>query len=338
MNTSIGRECLVVTGASGYLGRNITRQFVAKGWNVRGLVRSDASAKLVEQLGAQAVRGDILDRDSLDELMQGASSLIHAAADTGHGAGSAAQDRTNLEGTANVFAAAMQAGVGRAIQISTEAVLLTGKPLIHVKESDPLPTNPAGAYSRTKAEAERIALSHDGSGMAVMAVRPRFVWGRDDTTALPQLVEAARSGKLVWIDGGEYLTSTTHIDNLVHGLELALEKGEGGEVYFLTDGAPTGFRTFVTALLETQGVAPPVKTVPRPLVLGVARIGDALARLSGGRVSGPMSFQEYATLGVEVTLDISKAQDALGYQPVISRKQGVEALARDYRRSQTKTP
>ncbi len=69
-----------------------------------------------------------------------------------------------------------------------------------------------------------------------MAVRPRFVWGRDDTTALPALVEAARSGQTAWIEGGDYLTSTTHIDNLCHGVDLALRLGQGGEVYFLADG------------------------------------------------------------------------------------------------------
>ena len=55
-------DTLLVTGASGYLGRNIVREFVGRGYTVRGLTRSDASADLVRQLGAEPVRGDIMDK------------------------------------------------------------------------------------------------------------------------------------------------------------------------------------------------------------------------------------------------------------------------------------
>ncbi|WIE41828.1 NAD-dependent epimerase/dehydratase family protein (plasmid) [Agrobacterium tumefaciens] len=100
------------------------------------------------------------------------------------------------------------------IHLSTESVLATGKPLVNVDETMLLPLKPAGGYSRTKAVAERIALAANADDFAVVVLRPRFVWGRDDTTALPALTEAVKSGKFAWISGGTYLTSTTHIGNL----------------------------------------------------------------------------------------------------------------------------
>jgi nucleoside-diphosphate-sugar epimerase len=78
-------------------------------------------------------------------------------------------------------------------------------------------------------------LSFHDETMDVIVVRPRFVWGRDDTTALPQLVEAARSSKLVWIDGGQYRTSRSHIDNVAEGVVCAPRRGCGGQVYFIVD-------------------------------------------------------------------------------------------------------
>jgi nucleoside-diphosphate-sugar epimerase len=318
---------LFITGGSGFLGRNLVADAVARGVRVVALARSPRSATAVEALGATAFEGGLLSND-LARGMEGCDTLVHAAADTGHGADSADQDRVNLEGTRNVFDAARRAGVVRALQISTEAVLLDGRPLVDATETHEYPVRPAGAYSRTKAEAERIALSFDAPGFAVMALRPRFVWGRDDTTALPQLVAAARSGKLVWISGGRYLISTTHVGNVCAGARLALERGRAGNVYFVTDGEPIEFRTFITRLLETQGVAAPTRSMPRWMVRATARAGDWLHAATGGRLRGPLSFQEYATLGVQVTLDIGKARTELGYVPVVTRDEGFADLER----------
>jgi nucleoside-diphosphate-sugar epimerase len=316
---------LFLTGGSGYVGRNLIRHFVAQGVTVVAMARSANAAETVSALGAIPFAGDLLDT-GVREAMAGCQWLIHAAADIDHGRGTPGQRRTNLDGTRNVLAAARAAGISRALYISTESVLLDGRPLIEAREAHPFPRHPAGAYSRTKGEAERLALSQAAPGFAVMAIRPRLVWGRDDTTALPQLTAAARSGQMAFIDGGHYRTSTTHIANLCTGVQLALTKGGSGETYFITDGAPVEFRSFITCLLETQGIAAPDKTVPRWLLRTMANVGDTLANISGGRIKGPITLQQFATSAVEVTLDISKARHELGYAPVITAAEGLAEL------------
>jgi nucleoside-diphosphate-sugar epimerase len=316
-----------VTGGSGFVGRNLIRRLIADGHRVRALARSEASAARVDALGAESKRGDILDPVSLEAAMAGCAWLVHAAADTGHGAFEARQHHTNLEGTRNVLRAARRAGIGRAVHVSTEAVLLTGEPLRNATEDTPIPRRHAGSYSASKAAAEQTALAENGDGLEVIVVRPRFVWGRDDTTALPQLVAAAKNGKLAWIGGGKYLTSTTHIDNVGEGIVRALERGKGGEVYFVTDGAPVEFRSFVSALLRKAGIAPPDKSAPRWLVAMTASFGDLLERMTGGRIRAPIGRQEYGTVGVEVTLDITKAERELGYRPAMTRDAGLETVS-----------
>lgn len=316
---------IFLTGGSGYVGRNLIRQFIARGVEVVALARSARSAEVVGALGAAPVEGDLLDAD-LSKGMAGCQTLIHAAADTNHGRGTAEQTRTNLEGTRNVFDAARRTGIARAVYISSESVLLDGSPLVNANEDHPFPRRPAGAYTRTKGEAERLALSLVAPEFAVVAVRPRMVWGRDDTTALPQLVGAAKSGQLAWIGGGHYLTSTTHIANLCEGIELALARGQSGEVYFITDGEPVEFRSFVTSLLETQGIRAPDKTVPRRLLRGIASVGDFLAEVSKGRIVSPISLQAFATSAVEVTVDITKARTELGYHPLVTRAEGLAEM------------
>jgi nucleoside-diphosphate-sugar epimerase len=316
---------LFLTGGSGYVGRNLIRHFVAEGVEVRALARSAKAAEIVRALGASPCRADLLD-PGLADAMEGCRTLIHAAADTSHGRGGAQQRRVNVEGTAHVFAAAKAAGVRRAVHISTESVLLDGRPLVAATEAHPLPRRFPGGYSRSKAEAEAIALSHASDGLHVVAVRPRFVWGRDDTTALPALVAAARSGQLAWIDGGHNLTSTTHIANLCAGVDRAMRYGGNGEVYFIADDAPVSFRAFVSRLLATQGIEAPDKIVPGWLIRSIATLGDALASATRGRVQLPVSRQDLATMAVEVTLDIGKARRELGYVPVVSMEAGMREL------------
>lgn len=316
---------LFLTGGSGYVGRNLIRHFTAKGIEVVALARSARSAEIVRALGAVPFEGDLLGGD-LSEGMVGCQMLIHAAADTNHGRGTAEQNRVNLDGTRHVFDAARRVGVMKAVYVSSESVLLDGRPLINANEDHPFPRRPAGTYSRTKGVAERLARSLTAPDFSVVAVRPRMVWGRDDTTALPQLVGAATSGQLAWIDGGHYLTSTTHIANLCDGIELALTRGQSSEAYFITDGEPVEFRSFVTSLLETQGIKAPDKTVPRWLLRTIATIGDFLAEVSQGRIVAPISLQAFATSAVEVTVDITKARIELGYNPSVTRAEGLAEM------------
>ena len=95
-----------------------------------------------------------------------------------------------------------------------------------------------------------------------IVVRPRFIWGKGDTTVLAELANAVREKRFAWIDGGRYPTSTCHVRNVCHGALLAAERGTSGGVYFLTDGDPVELRGFVTELLATEGCDPGTKSVP----------------------------------------------------------------------------
>ncbi|PRD40409.1 epimerase [Phyllobacterium phragmitis] len=315
---------IFITGAAGYVGRNLLRHYVAAGHRVTGLVRSAEAAEQIAAWGARPVIGDMLTTD-LVPVMEGTQALVHAAASLDHGPGSQAA-RINAEGTRRVLESARAAGVASTVLISTDSVLQDGRPLCNVDETTPYPSRPAGGYSAGKAEAERIARRAAAAGQNVVILRPRMVWGRDDTTALPILTEAVRSGRFAWISGGDYLCSTTHVGNLCHAVDLAFGHGRRGEIYHISDGSPRSFRDTVSALLATQGLTAGTKSVPRGLIHGFARIGDGLYRLTGSRLRGPLSFQDYATSAVEITLDIRKAERELGYSPVVSWEDGLTEL------------
>lgn len=131
-----------ITGAAGYVGRNLLRHFVARGHAVTGLVRSPEAADRIASWGARPVLGDMLTAE-LAPLMSGADRLIHAAANVDHTTGSAAAS-VNPDGTRRVLEAANAAGVEKAIHISTDSVLQDGRPLRNVDETAPYPDRPAG--------------------------------------------------------------------------------------------------------------------------------------------------------------------------------------------------
>ena len=151
-------------------------------------------------------------------------------------------------------------------------------------------------------------------------LRPRLVWGPDDVTVLPGFVEAVENGRFSWVGGGTHLTSTSHIDNVVHGLRLAAEKGRPGEAYFVTDGEPLVFRDFITRLLATRGVTPPDRNLPVPLARVAATASEALWRLLPLPGDPPITRLAYFLTANEVTIDISKARSELGYEPLIERR------------------
>lgn len=315
-----------VTGGSGYIGRNLIEALVARGDTVHALARSAPSAEAVRALGATAVDGDVGDEDAMSGGMRGCDVVIHSAALLGGTRDESAWFRTNVGGTDTVLRAAQRAGVPRLVHVSTEAVLADGGALRMVDETHPYPRRHIRPYGLTKAIAEQHVVAANSDRLATVVVRPRFVWGRDDSTLLPRFTDAARRGQLVWFDGGRYRISTTHVANAAAGLIAAADRGRGGEIYFVTDGEPVVFREFITAMLATQGVAAPSRSVPLPVVRAAASLLGGWASLRRARTEPLLTTAALALVGQEMTVSDAKARRELGYHPVMSIDEGLADL------------
>jgi nucleoside-diphosphate-sugar epimerase len=232
----------------------------------------------------------------------------------------------NVLGTEHVLSAAEAAHVPRLVHISSEAVLAEGKPIIMADERSPLPKKPVGIYPLTKGIAEQRVLAKNGPALATVVVRPRFIWGRGDTSVLPQLAAAARRGQLVWIDGGRYRTSTCHVKNVCEGTILAAERGRGGEVYFLTDGEPVEMRRFLTALIKSQGVDPGERELPGWIARAAAAALESAFRVLPLPGEPPLNRTVQNLLFGEVTVSDAKARRELGYTSSVSIAEGLAEM------------
>jgi nucleoside-diphosphate-sugar epimerase len=313
-----------VTGGSGFIGGRLIRRLASEGFEVRALARSERSAATVEEAGAEAVRGDLDDVEAMRAGAEGCDVFFHAAAFVEQWGSREDFERGNVGGTRNALEAARGAGVRRFVHVGTEAAILAGEPLRDVDETAPLRPDSKAPYCSTKAMAEELVRS--AAGIEAVVVRPRLVWGPGDTTILPGLLAAVRSKKFSWIGGGAHLTSTTHVDNIVEGLLLGAERGRAGEAYFVTDGEPVVFREFVTELLATQGVEPPGRNAPRAVVGALAAAGEGAWRLLPLPGAPPVTRMEVWLSSLDTTLDISKAREELGYEPVVTRTEGMAEL------------
>jgi len=315
-----------VTGGSGYVGRNLIRHLRRRGDEVRALARSQPAIKAVTELGAIAVHGDLDSADAMRNAMTGCDVVFHVAALAAEWGPREQFQHFNVEGTASVLKAAQAAGVKKFVHVGTEAALCDGTPLVNVDESRPLPERPLSRYPQSKAEAEKRVRAANGPSFETVVVRPRFVWGNDDTSVLAALVAAVKAGRFMWMDGGRYPTSTTHVDNVCEGLLLAAEKGRGGEVYFVTDGAPVELRDFVTKMLATRGVDPGGKSLPKGVVLVLARISEWIWETLGLKGEPPATRMAVHLFGESVTVNDAKARRELGYRGLVTQEQGLAGL------------
>ena len=315
-----------VTGGSGFIGGRLIRRLRAEGLDVRALARSERSAEAVRSLGAEPVFGEIGSAEAMRVGAEGCEYAFHAAAKVEDWGKRADFERDNVEGTRNALTAARQAGVRRFVHVGTEAALMAGQPLVNANEDDPLRPDSPALYPSTKAKAEQAVRDANGDGFETVVVRPRFVWGSGDPSILPSIAAAVRSGQFRWVGGGHHRTSTTHVDNTVEGLWLGATRGKPGGVYFVTDGEPVVFREFVGKLLATQGVEAPDKDLPVGVARAIAAGSEATWRLLPLKGRPPLTRFTVWVSSLECTIDITRAREELGYEPVRSIEEGLAEL------------
>jgi nucleoside-diphosphate-sugar epimerase len=315
-----------VTGGSGFVGRNLIRHLRRRGDEVRALARSTAAIEAVTQLGAIGIDGDLDNVEAMRQWMAGCDVVFHAAALAAEWGPREGFHHFNVDGTRHALDAARAAGVPCFVHVGTEAALCDGTPLVNVDESRPLPAHALPRYPHTKNQAERLVIAANAPGLRTVVVRPRFIWGNDDTSVLSALAAAVKAGRFLWMDGGCYPTSTAHVDNVCEGMLLAAEKGRGGEAYFLTDGAPVELRAFVTQMLATRGVDPGDKSVPKWLVLVLARVCEWAWETFGLKGEPPATRMAVHLFGEPVTVNDAKARRELGYVGRVTREQGMASL------------
>jgi dihydroflavonol-4-reductase len=303
----------LVTGASGFLGSHVARQLVARGDDVRVLLRASSHNRAIGDLSLEYVTGDLRDADSLERAVKGAQRVFHVAADYRLWARRSRDIYDcNVNGTKNLLAAAKRAGVEQFIYTSTVATIAVDRPQPPNEFTDAKLEEMVGHYKRSKWMAEREVLDAAKEGFPVIVAMPTTPVGAWDWKPTPtgKIIVDFLNGKMPgYVETG---LNFVGVEECAAGHLLVAEKGKIGERYLLGAENLT-LKALLDILEKITGLPAPTWKIPHGLALGVAYGSTIFARLSGKEPSIPVEGVKIARHNMFV--DCSRAKRELGFQP-----------------------
>lgn len=313
----MAKKTVLITGGAGFLGINLTRYLLKKGYDI--ISYDLAPFDYPEKSQVKVIKGDIRDYVKVAKAVQGADYVVHTAAalplyspiDI---------FSTDVDGTRNVLKAAFRAKVDRAIHISSTAVY--GVPDHHpLYETDQLIG--VGPYGEAKIAAEKVCDEGRANGMCVSVIRPKSFIGPERLGVFALFYEWAREGHGFPILGnGKNLYQFLDVEDLCQAIHLCMTLPKEK----VNDTFNVGAKKFGTmkedyqAVLDVAGFGKKIKCIPAGPAIFVLRVLEAL-HLS------PLYKWVYETAAQESFVSIKKAEQVLGYKPKYSNQ---EALIRNY--------
>ena len=302
----------LVTGAAGFLGSHLTRQLVARGADVRVLLRPSSSNRAIADLPLEYITGDLRDAASLDRALFGVQRVFHVAADYRLWS-KRSQDiyDSNVGGTKNLLEAAKRTGVEQFVYTSTVATIAVDRPEHPNEYTDAKLEEMVGHYKRSKWLAEKEVLDAAKQGFPAIVAMPTTPVGPWDWKPTPtgKIILDFLNGKMPgYVETG---LNFVGVEQCAAGHILVSEKGLVGERYLLGAENLT-LKGVLEILAEITGLPAPSLKIPHGLALGVAYAETAFSRLIGREPQIPVEGVKIAQHTMFV--DCSRAKRELGFQ------------------------
>ncbi len=305
------RAKTLVTGASGFIGRQLVRQLVDAGERVRIICRHPDA--LIREHGSlvEAVQGDIIDRDAMVRAMDGVGTVFHLA---GCARAWSRNPRefwdVNVTGTELLLELASRAGVDRIVHVST-VLTLPELRRTWLPDGNRKPTE----YEHTKLMGERLVLSFKASGGDAVIVHPTRVYGPGpltDANGVTKMIALYLAGRFrLRVADGDVPGNYAHVEDVVRGMILAAHWGRSGAHYVL-GGENASIRDLFELVMELTGVKRRMMAVPPTAAIGVGHLSEFWGRL-GGQV---LITADWVRVYLEDQgVDITPTARELGYAP-----------------------
>lgn len=343
---------ILVTGGGGFLGQALCSGLRARGHEVLSFNRGRYPS--LDEMGVRQLRGDLADREAVVAACAGVDAVFHNAAKAGAWGSYGSYYAANVIGTDNVLAGCRVQGVDRLVYTSTPSVTHRATHPVEGGTADSVPYGEdfQAPYAATKAIAERRVLAAhgtpvgDGAGarrLAVVALRPRLIWGPGDQQILPRLVARAKAGRLRIVGDGRNRVDTTYIDNAAQAHfdafdHLRIDAACAGKAYFISNGEPWPMGQLLNALLAAAGAPRVEKRLSFEAAYRIGAVCETAWRLLRLRGEPPMTRFLAEQLSTAHWYDMAPATRDFGYVPGVSMEEGLRRLAASLRTAERAVP
>jgi nucleoside-diphosphate-sugar epimerase len=321
---------VLVTGGNGFVGRHLVSALCERGDSVRVLALPGEDADALAARGVAVFRGDIRRPDTLVAPMCRADAVVHLAAMMDVWRPFEDYHAVNVTGTVNVCRAALAAGVGRLVHMSSSSVygMALGSPA-----DERCPLRPfRDPYPETKATGDRaVQRMIAADRLPAVIVRPDQIFGPGDHLHFGRMADRLRAGKGVVVGKGDNALALVYVDDVVQGLLLALDHDRAvGGAYNIANDRPLTQEQLLCAIAREVGAPPPRLHLPYRALYGAGYLAERLAALTPSSRRPPVTRLGVAFAGTDNRYAIGKARSELGYAPRVDLDAGVRITARWY--------
>lgn len=323
---------VLVTGATGFIGRHLVARLLAQGAAVRALVVPEEVPTARWTGPVEVVAGAITDRAAVARAVAGAGTVFHLAAVVGDWGAEAWFQRVTVGGTWNLLQAP---GAATARLVLASSIVVYGDQIPRRVCDEDQPFGRAlGAYSRAKQAQERLAWQVARERrLALSVVRPANVFGPGSRPWVIALAAQLRQGLPALIDGGDFNAGLCYVENLVDLLLLAATHPAAvGRVYNGCDEAPITWRQYVIDLARLAQTAPP-RSLPGGLAYGAAAVCEGAWRLLRLPGRPPVTHESRNLVGAHHRIPITRARTELGFTPRVTYAEAMAAVGASLQQS-----
>jgi dihydroflavonol-4-reductase len=319
---------ILITGATGFIGRRLTRDLVEQGDRVRILARNRRKARDLFGDHVEISIGDVCDPASLERACRGIETVYHIGGIYKFGLRQSRELwRVNVEGTENLLGSAAKVGVERVVHLSSGGVLRRSSQGLLDETDFPAHAPRFCSYKASKWHAEQRALAWARRGLPVVIASTTCPIGRGDETPTPtgQMIRDFLRGRFPFYcrTGLNFIG----VSDLSEGLQLAAALGSPGERYLLS-GENLWLKEFLDLLALETGMASPRMRLPNGLIRLIGLGGEALDLVNPRSTSARVCLETALQAEHVQFFSNAKAQTELGWNPSNTIQENIsEAVA-----------
>lgn len=328
---------VLVTGATGFIGRRLVESLCGEGLEVRAISRHASVGDLIHRCPSGRIVplvADLARTASLEGICANVEAIFHLAGyahapDTNGRSAALIHRQVTVEGTRLLLEQACRSGVGRFIFVSSAKAMGEGG---EECLEETVAASPVTEYGQAKLEAEQLVMAAGRDcGMHVCVLRLPLVYGPGVKGNLLQMIKAIDNGRVPSPPEVSNRRSMVHVDDVVQALRLAVENPKAnGEVYLVTDGRVYSTREMYVLIRRALGRAVPRWAVPAGALRAIAWMGDAIGRMRGR----PFFFNSIVLdklLG-SAWYSSAKIERDLGFKPTHTLETALPAMVEEYRK------